>query len=158
MSGDAPAAAGGTAAFSYEDLPDEPGWKSWSFQDPTRFNHFLEPVAVKLEGDVARVRMTPRHEHSNMRNTMHGGALLGFMDIALFAAGRSFGIIGSGGGLTVDLSAQFMGGPAVGTPIEARVELLRETGRMLFLRGLVVQEGETMASFAGTVRKGTPKA
>lgn len=149
---------GGTAAFQYEDLPEEPGWKSWSFRDPTRFNHFLEPIAVKLEGKLARVRMTPRHEHSNMRNTMHGGALLGFMDIALFAAGRSFGIIGSGGGLTVDLSAQFMGGPKVGEPIEAHVELLRETGRMLFLRGLVVQGDETMASFSGTVRKASPRA
>jgi acyl-coenzyme A thioesterase PaaI-like protein len=157
LSGDAPA-EGGTTAFSYEDLPEEPGWKSWSFRDPTRFNHFLEPIAVKLEGGIARVRMTPRHEHSNLRNTMHGGAMLGFMDIALFAAGRSFGIIGSGGGLTVDLSAQFMGGPEVGVPIEARVELLRETGRMLFLRGLVVQGEETMASFAGTVRKATPRA
>lgn len=158
MSQEGSAAGSGTAAFHYEDLPGEPGWKSWSFQDPTRFNHFLEPVAVKLEGNVARVRMTPRHEHSNMRNTMHGGALLGFMDIALFAAGRSFGIIGSGGGLTVDLSAQFMGGPKVGEPIEAHVELLRETGRMLFLRGLIVQDGETMASFSGTVRKASPKA
>ena len=39
----------------------------------------------------------------------------------------------------------------------ARVELLRETGRLLFLRGLVVQEAGTVASFSGTVRKSTGK-
>lgn len=142
--------------FLYDDLPGEPGWKRWEFRDATRFNHFLEPIAVKLEGKMARVRMTPRHEHSNMRNTMHGGALLGFMDVALFAAGRSFGIIGAGGAVTLDLSAQFIGGPVIGRPIEAHVDMLRETGRMLFLRGLVLQDDQPMASFSGTVRKSNP--
>ena len=39
--------------------------------------------------------------------------------------------------------------------MEARVELLRETGRLLFLRGLVVQgdDAEVMAEFSGTIRK-----
>ena len=60
--------------------------------------------------------------------------------------------------MTLDLSAQFIGGPRIGDPIEAQVELLRETGRMLFLRGLVVQDDQPMASFSGTVRKSSPKA
>jgi len=35
--------------------------------------------------------------------------------------------------------------------------LLRETSRMLFLRGLIVQEGlPTIASFTGTLRKASP--
>jgi acyl-coenzyme A thioesterase PaaI-like protein len=36
-------------------------------------------------------------------------------------------------------------------------EVLRETGRLVFLRGLVVQEDETVASFTGTVRKPSRK-
>ena len=41
--------------------------------------------------------------------------------------------------------------------MEARIELLRETSRMLFLRGLVVQDDRpTIASFTGTLRKSTP--
>ena len=52
--------------------------------------------------------------------------------------------------MTLDLSAQFIGGGMIGEPFEARVELLRETGRMLFLRGLIVQEDTpTIASFTG---------
>ena len=35
----------------------------------------------------------------------------------------------------------------IGEPLEARVELLRETGRMLFLRGLIVQEQPTIAAY-----------
>lgn len=145
------------APFSYDDDPDLPGWKRWQFRDPTRFNSFIEPLLVKVEGPIARVRMLPRHEHSNMRGDVHGGALLGFMDVALFAAARGFGVLQAGGAVTLDLSAQFIGGSAIGEPLEARIELLRETGRMLFLRGLVVQNGwPTVASFTGTLRKSTP--
>ena len=41
--------------------------------------------------------------------------------------------------------------------MEARVELLRETGRLLFLRGLVVQgdADAKVAAFSGTIRKPT---
>lgn len=146
-------------AFSYEDSVTEPGWKSWAFRDATRFNGFLEPLLVKVEGQIARVRMMPLHQHSNMRDNMHGGALLGFMDVALFAAARGLGALQAGGAVTLDLSAQFIGGAQIGMPLEAHIELLRETNRMLFLRGLIVQEGEPIiASFTGTLRKSTPPA
>jgi acyl-coenzyme A thioesterase PaaI-like protein len=80
--------------------------------------------------------------------------LLGFMDMALFAAGRAFGVLTAGTAATLDLATQFIAGaPLEDGPIEARVELLRETGRLLFLRGLIVQ-GETITtSFTGTIRK-----
>jgi len=143
--------------FSYDDDPHAPGWKRWRFRDPTRFNAFLEPLQVRLEGDIARVRMMPRPEHSNMRDNVHGGALLGFMDVSLFAASRAFGVLSAGGAVTLDLSAQFIGGGMIGEPLEARIELLRETSRMVFLRGLIVQENTpTIASFTGTLRKSSP--
>ena len=140
--------------FAYEDDPDMPGWKRWQFRDTTRFNAFIEPVHVRVEHGVARVRMVPGHRHSNMRDAVHGGALLGFMDVALFAASRGFGCLSAGGAVTLDLSAQFIGAGRIGVPLEARLDLLRETGRLLFLRGLIVQDDEpTIASFAATLRK-----
>jgi len=152
MSNDTP-----TPFFSYEDDPGEPGWKLWQFRDRTRFNAFLEPLHVRVEDDVARVRMLPRHEHSNMRGDVHGGALLGFMDVALFAGARGLGVLQAGGAVTLDLSAQFIGGGRIGLPLEARIELLRETSRMLFLRGLIVQDASpVIASFTGTLRKSSP--
>jgi uncharacterized protein (TIGR00369 family) len=143
--------------FNYDDDPEAPGWKRWEFRDPTRFNSFLEPLRVRLDGDIARVQMIPRRDHSNMRDNVHGGALLGFMDVSLFAASRAFGCLSAGGAVTLDLSAQFIGGAMIGEPLEARIELLRETSRMLFLRGLIVQENTpTIASFTGTLRKSSP--
>ena len=139
--------------FVYDDDPDAPGWKRWWLPDSTRYNAFLGPISVRVEEGIARVRMQPRERHSNLRGHVHGGALLGFIDVALFAAGRGFDVLGAGIAATLDLSVQFIAGGELDRPIEARVELLRETGRLLFLRGLVVQEATTVASFAGTVRK-----
>ncbi|MFZ5748985.1 MAG: PaaI family thioesterase [Pseudomonadota bacterium] len=139
--------------FRYEDDPDAPGWMRWSLSDPTLYNGFLGPLSVRLDGEIARVRMTPERRHANLRGHVHGGALLGFMDVSLFAASRAFDVLHVGAAATVDLSAQFLAGASLDEPVEARIELLRETGRLLFLRGLVVQEAGAVASFSGTVRK-----
>ncbi|MEI9927941.1 MAG: PaaI family thioesterase [Sphingomonas sp.] len=120
--------------------------------DQERFNSFIGALSVKAEGRIARVRTVFERRHSNLRDHIHGGALTGFIDMALFAAGRSFGVL-AGAASTLDLSVQFVAGGAIGVPTEAQVELLRETGRFLFLRGVVVQEAATIASFLGTVRK-----
>ncbi len=151
--------------FTFAEAPDHPGWMTWELRDSTRFNSLFGPFLLKVEDGLARVRMTPAHIHSNLSGRMHGGALLGFIDIALFAASRGFGLIEAGTAVTVDLSSQFLGAATVGEPIEARVELLRETRRLLFLRGLIVQgedggEGETtenIAAFAATIRKPTAR-
>jgi uncharacterized protein (TIGR00369 family) len=142
-----------SATFLYEEHPDHPGWMRWGFTDPSRYNSFLGPMMVRVEGGIARVRMTPERRHSNLRDSVHGGALLGFIDVALFAASRSFGLVTAGSAVTLDLSTQFIGGGRIGEPLEAQVELLRETGRLLFLRGLVVQEEDKVASFSATIRK-----
>lgn len=142
--------------FTYEDDPANPGWKRWRATDPTRFNTLLGELSVRVDDGIARVRMVPEHRHSNLRDQLHGGALLGFIDIAMFAACRGFGTLTAGAAVTLDLSTQFIGGAAIGTAVEAQVELLRETGRLLFVRGIVVQGDETVAAFSGTLRKSTP--
>jgi len=140
--------------FIYEDDPAAPGWKRWELRDAAhRYNGFLGPIHVRPEGDIVRVRMTPEVRHSNLREQVHGGALLGFIDVSLFAAARGFGVLSAGPAATIDLSVQFVAGGTVGEPLEARIELLRETGRILFLRGLIVQSHGNVASFGGTIRK-----
>lgn len=142
-------------SFHYSESADHPGWMTWALSDATRFNSLFGPFLLRVEGAVARVRMQPQHVHTNLGGRLHGGALLGFVDIALFAASRGFGVIEAGTAVTLDLSVQFIGAGAVDMPLEAQVELLKETGNLLFLRGLVVQgDGEArVASFSATIRK-----
>ena len=130
---------------------------TWALADQTRFNSLFGPFLLKVEGHVARVRMTPQHVHTNLSGRLHGGALLGFMDIALFAASRGFGLIEAGTAVTLDLSVQFIGAGSAEEVVEAQVDLLKETGRLLFLRGLIVQGETRVAAFSGTIRKPTAR-
>lgn len=141
-------------AFRFEEHPDHPGWMNWTFTDDSRYNSFLGTIIVRDDGDrVARVRMWPDRRHSNFGDNVHGGALLGFIDVALFAAIRSFGLIDAGPAVTLDLNTHFIGAGKIDQVLEAKVELLRETRRMLFLRGLLVQNDGVVCEFSGTVRK-----
>lgn len=128
---------------------------TWDLSDATRFNSLFGPFLLQVDGQVARVRIMPQHVHTNLSGRVHGGALLGFIDIALFAASRGFGLIEAGTAVTLDLSVQFIGAGAADALLEAQVELLKETGHLLFLRGLVVQgdDDRRVASFSATIRK-----
>ncbi len=139
--------------FTDAESAAHPGWRSWALSDPTRFNTLLGPMLYRVDDDIVRIRITPEHRHSNVQDNVHGGALLGFIDVALFAAARGFGVIESGTAVTLDLNTQFIAAGRIGEPIEAQVELLKETGRLLFLRGLVVQGSAKIAAFSGTIRK-----
>jgi len=148
-----------TPAFDSSPDPDNPGWLNWQMTDPTRYNGtVLGKMLVRSEGKgKARLRMFPEHRHSNLRNAVHGGVTLGFIDAAMFGASRMFESITAGTAVTLDLSVQFIGAGVVGEPLDAEVELLKETGRLLFLRGIVVQGDERVAAFSGTIRKPTKR-
>ena len=145
------------AAFAFGEDPEHPGWYSWRLKDASRYNGFLGNLIVRLEEDRTRVRMFPTRVHTNLQDAIHGGTTLGFIDVALFAASRMFGLIGAGTAVTLDLSTQFIGAGRLGEPLDAEVELLRETRRLIFMRGLVVQGDEKIAAFAGTIRKSVGK-
>jgi len=149
--------------FQFEPAADYPGWEDWKLIDPERFNHaVLGRLLVRAEGDRhARVRMFPETKHSNLINMIHGGATVGFVDVALFGAARCFGLEEDAMALTLDLSTQFISGGKMDEPLDAAVELLRETRRFMFLRGKVVQGEESdylVASFNATIRKSSAQA
>ena len=139
--------------FDFGPAADHAGWHSWQLRDTTRYNAFLGPLLVRREGDAARVRMFPERRHTNLQDGVHGGTTLGFIDIALFAAARMLGLITAGSAVTLDLSTQFIGVGRADAPLDAEVELLRETRRLIFMRGLIVQREHKVAAFAGTIRK-----
>jgi acyl-coenzyme A thioesterase PaaI-like protein len=73
--------------------------------------------------------------------------------MAMFAGGYAAGA-DIAYSVTLDLSAQFLSPGRLGVPLDATVELLRETKRLAFMRGLVLQGEERVASWSGTLRKG----
>ncbi|MFN3945865.1 MAG: PaaI family thioesterase [Allosphingosinicella sp.] len=133
--------------------PDHPGWWTWDVEDRDRFNAALGKLLVRAEGPGrARCRMFPDKYHSNLGNVVHGGATMTFIDMAFFAGGRLAGA-DVAFAVTLDCNVQFLSPAALDRPLDAEVEVLRETGRLVFLRGRVVQEEVLVAAFAGTLRK-----
>lgn len=148
--------------FIYEPDPENPGWHRWELADDTRFNaQTMGKMLVRAESHSAcRVRMFPERKHSNLLDMVHGAVTLALIDISLFAAMRTLLNGNASGSVTLELSSQFIGAGALGKPLDAVVEVMRETGRLVFMRGTVVQgdaDAHLVATFSGIVRKPSGK-
>lgn len=142
-------------AFNNDPDPDYPGWLKWELHDDRRFNgQVMGRMNVRLEdGGRVRVRMYPNIKHTNLLDIVHGATTLSLIDISIFGCGHMLGMEGMAGSVTLDLSTQFIGAGLPGKPLDSVVEVLRETRRLVFLRGVVEQGEELVASFAATIRK-----
>jgi len=142
------------ALYSFGPHPDLPGWSLWRVDDAERFNHVLGELAIQCREDGrVLLRLQPQQRLSNLVGGMHGGALMTFIDVALFVGPMARGDHGALGGATIDLSTQFAGAVDLSRPLDLILEIVRETGRLRFLRGTVEQGDAMIASFMGTVRK-----
>jgi acyl-coenzyme A thioesterase PaaI-like protein len=114
---------------------------------------------VRAEGaSSCRIRMVPQVPlHTNSAGNVHGAITLALIDVSLFAAMYVLRGMDAGRSVTLDLSSQFIGSGDASRPLDSVVELLRETRRLAFLRGLVVQDDDLVASFSATVRKPTDR-
>jgi uncharacterized protein (TIGR00369 family) len=133
--------------------PGHPGWHTWDLDGPVRFNSAIGRLLVR-RGDegLGLCRMFPDETHANLGGVVHGGALMTFIDMALFAGGYMVGV-DVVRALTLDCSVQFLSAGRIGPPLDAEVEPLSETGRLVFFRGRVLQEERLVAAFSATLRK-----
>ena len=145
--------------FECREIPDQPGWYTWDMADSTRFNaQVMGPMIVRQEGEKCRLRMMPEHRHSNLQDMIHGAVTLSLIDISLFAGMHVLRQSEAGMAVTLELSTQFIGAGRMDRPLDSVVEVMRETGRLMFMRGEVMQEDHLVAAFSGLVRKASPKA
>ncbi len=142
--------------FRHEPADDMPGFWTWNLREPGRYNELLGALYVRpLNDSSAQLRMIPGRQHSNLDNRVHGGTILGFVDIAIFAGAFISGVDITGPSATIELQTQFIGGGIVDEALDCDVELLRETRRLVFLRGTVHQRENThlVASYSAIIRK-----
>ncbi|MDE2437452.1 MAG: PaaI family thioesterase, partial [Sphingomonadales bacterium] len=124
----------------------------------TRFNaQAMGKMLVRADADGrCRLRMFPERKHSNLLDMVHGAVTLALVDISLFAAMRTLLNGDAAGAVTLELSSQFIGAGRLDAPLDALVEVMRETKRLVFMRGTVVQgeaDDHLVATFSGIVRK-----
>lgn len=146
-------------SFICDPDPENPGWMRWDVLDFERYNHaFIGPMLIRAESDTTcRVRMAIEPRHTNAGNAIHGGTTLGFADVSIFSAMYVLTKIDPIGSVTLDLSMQFIGAGSSRKPLDCVVELLRETTRLVFVRGMIVQGDRTISAFSATIRKPSAK-
>lgn len=149
--------------FHLPEDPDMPGWIIWGLsEEDDRYNSTLGTMwARESDNEQVIVRTKPGHLQGNLGNAVHGGAIMTHIDIAIFVASRLKGLLEYGPAVTLDLSTQFLEAGEVGQYMDAEVDIVKTTGRMVFLRGLMKQltkdgKQRNIASFHATIRRSPP--
>jgi uncharacterized protein (TIGR00369 family) len=137
--------------------PDHPGWFSWGDFARGSFAAATGRLLFRPEGKGrARCRMFATEAHMNMGGSIHGGAVMSFIDMAMFAGGRCAGMA-EGHYVTLDLTTHFIGRGEAGKPLDAEVQLIRQTRTLVFMQGVCTQDDEPRYSFTGTLKRVSPR-
>ena len=110
------------------------------------------PFYFRRDGDETVCAFRVEEKHLNAGGVAHGGALMSFADYALFAFAWSAFEEGAYG-FTVAFTSEFLDGPRLGERVEARGEVLRAGGSLIFVRGLATAEGRPCLNFSGTLKR-----
>ncbi|QUL38605.1 PaaI family thioesterase [Erythrobacter sp. JK5] len=144
--------------FDHRPDPDHPGWHHWNLKDDSLFNGaVMGKLITRREGDKCRLRMFPERKHENLQGIIHGAVTLGLIDISMFTTMHVVGTGNAGPSVTLELSTQFIGGGDPARPLDAVTEIMRETGKLVFVRGEVVQDEDRVAAYSGIIRKFVPR-
>jgi acyl-coenzyme A thioesterase PaaI-like protein len=84
-----------------------------------------------------------------MRN-VHGGAFMAFADYCLFAMAAP---VLQGPGVTVSFACEFIDAAREGELVDCTGEIMRASGSMIFLRGLLKSAERPLFTFSGTIKR-----
>jgi uncharacterized protein (TIGR00369 family) len=143
-------ATGYGAPVALQDGPFK-GWLTWGDgRDP--FETLVGPLVFRADADgVARAAFLPEHRHLNGGGALHGGALMSFADFALF--GLAHEALKGAHAVTVTFNAEFVGAGVAGKVVEAQGRVVKQTRSLVFVQGVLVQAGEPLLAFSGTLKK-----
>lgn len=130
------------------------GWSNWP-QEPFEYET-AGPFHFRIDETGPVCAFRAERKHMNGGGVMHGGCLMSFADFALFAIAHEH--MDKGGyGVTVAFTSEFLDGPLIGDYVEARGDVLRAGGSLIFVRGIVTAEGKACLNFSGTIKKLRPR-
>lgn len=116
------------------------------------FIPFVEHLGFELqrfEGGQAQIAFSPRPEHENSFNVVHGGASMTLLDVVMAHAARS--VEPAMGCVTIEMKTSFM--RAAKGPLVAHGTLLHRTATMAFTEGRIMDaEGKLCAHATGTFK------
>ena len=130
------------------------GWESFGELKRDSFAASIGALHHRDAGNgMVQIRMNPTEALLNPGGSVHGGAIMTFIDMALFAGGKFGGQL-PGHFVTLDCATHFIARTMAGSPLDAFVRVVGQTkGGMVFLSGHCEQDGVTTHSFTGTLKK-----
>lgn len=133
-------------------VADPDGWRLWDYSGTGEWPEQWPPVEWRAV-DERRVafRLVPPAHCGNLFGLLHGAFLAGVAEqcIGLFIEPKQ----GSESVVTVSLNLDYPAAGRTGVLLEGEAELLRETGRMQFVRVDLRQEDALIVSASGVLRK-----
>jgi uncharacterized protein (TIGR00369 family) len=133
-------------------LVTEGVWAGWGLYDTDPFETLAGPFYARREpsGDMV-CAFRAEKKHMNGGGFMHGGCMVTFADYAIFMIAETE--LEGAGSVTASLTADFVDSAREGALIECRGEVVRATGSMVFLRGLVTAAERPLLNFTAIIKK-----
>ena len=120
----------------------------WTPMGAGGFSEHLSPFWVRggnADPEVGFI-VEPRHGNTHM-GSLHGGALMTFADLGLgYGVAR---VLGGANCSTAQLQLQFVAVAKIGEFVSCKPEVIRQTTRLIFARGLIRAGARTIASADG---------
>ena len=104
------------------------------------FLQAVGPIHVKQENGRNAFGLLVEEVHCNAMGMCHGGMLASLADVVLGIGGLEQAGVG-GFFITVSMTQDFLAPAPLGAWLEARVELLKATRRLMFVQGIFTVEG-----------------
>jgi acyl-coenzyme A thioesterase PaaI-like protein len=137
------------------NLITEGEWAGWRRPETDPFELHAGPFHCRQLSDGTRQSaFRASQQHLNLFKTVHGGCLMAFADFALFWIAHDEL---EAGAVTASFSSEFLDVGHEGDFIEAGGEVLRATGSMIFVRGLISCERRPLLSFSAILKKSRAK-
>ena len=144
---------GGDAQTPWTPQPVKEGeWAGWGRYDSDPYENLTGPFYAR-RGDDGQMVCAFRAEkkHMNGGGHMHGGCMATFADYALFMIADE--ALANSGSVTASLNCEFVDAAQEGELIEARGDVVRAGGSMVFVRGLITASGRPITNFSAIVKK-----
>ena len=127
-------------------------WAGWYHWEPVdSFEELAGPFYCQPEGEGILSGFLPGAKNCNGGGSIHGGALMTFADFALFmiAGGMETAVHG----VTVTMNSEFVGAAQPGRLLLARGEVVYAGGSLVFVRGIISDDGRPVLTFSATIKR-----
>jgi len=133
------------------------GWKLWHARPEGRFVDGLGEVYYRQQETGVVCAIETGRQHSNGLGYLHGGFLMAFVDVALFAAIRH--LLEHQAAVTLQCSTDFLAAGIIGKRLEGRGAIVKETGKLVWVAGTLTQDdgAHLVCQWHGMLRK-VPRA